>query len=56
MRGRRGHAERLALALGLLADPTYDALLVGPTPFAALPDAMPNLLSPGGLCQVIGYD
>ena len=55
MRGRRSHADRLATALALLADPAYDALLQGPTPFAALPDAMPSILAPGGLCHVVSY-
>lgn len=54
MRGRRSHAERLALALALLADPVFDALLEPPTAFADLPQAMPRLLQ-GGLCHVIGY-
>src|SRR5437764_264862 len=53
MRGRRTHAERLASALALLADPAYDALLEGPTRFEVLPDAMPRILAPGGLCHVI---
>ncbi|MBN8905398.1 MAG: dehydrogenase, partial [Rhodospirillales bacterium] len=55
MRGRRSHAERLALALDLLADPAYDRLLQGPTRFRYLPEAMPILLAPGSLCQVIDY-
>jgi threonine dehydrogenase-like Zn-dependent dehydrogenase len=55
MRGRRSHAERLALALDLLADPAFDALLEGPTRFADLPAAMPRILQPGGLCHVITY-
>ncbi|MBN8874387.1 MAG: zinc-binding alcohol dehydrogenase [Rhodospirillales bacterium] len=55
MRGRRSHAERLALALDLLADPAYDRLLQGPTRFRDLPEAMPILLAPGSLCQVIDY-
>jgi threonine dehydrogenase-like Zn-dependent dehydrogenase len=55
MRGRRSHAERLALALGLLADARFDALLEGPTPFADLPEAMPTILRPGGLCHVVSY-
>ena len=37
MRGRRSHAERLALALELLADARYDALLDGPTRFEDMP-------------------
>lgn len=55
MRGRRSHAERLAMALGLLADPRFDALLQGPTRFADLPAAMPSILRQGGLCHVISY-
>ena len=55
MRGRRSHAERLALALELLADPAYDALLDGPTKFENMPEAMPRILAPGGLCHVISY-
>lgn len=55
MRGRRTYAERLALALDLLADPAYDALLDGPTSFEMLPTRMPEILAPGGLCHVITY-
>ena len=54
MRARRSHAERLALALDLLADDRLDALLEPPTPFDDLPAAMPDLLA-GGLCHVITY-
>ena len=54
MRGRRSFAERLALALDLLADPAYDALLEPATPFETLPEAMPKLLA-GGLCHVVTY-
>jgi threonine dehydrogenase-like Zn-dependent dehydrogenase len=54
MRGRRTHNERLTLALALLTDPAYDHLLEAPTPFDALPEAMPRLLA-GGLCHVITY-
>lgn len=55
MRGRRSYAERLAVALALLADARFDALLEGPTPFADLPEAMPTILRPGGLCHVVTY-
>ena len=59
MRGRRTYAQRLALALDLLADPAYDALLEPPTPFESLPEAMPRLLAggplAGGLCHVVTY-
>jgi threonine dehydrogenase-like Zn-dependent dehydrogenase len=56
MRGRRGYAERLATALALLDNPAYDALLDGPTRFDDLPNAMPGILAPGGLCHVITYE
>ena len=56
MRGRRGYADRMGLALALLADPAYDALLEGPTRFADLPVAMPGILALGGLCHVIVYE
>lgn len=55
MRGRRSHAARLATSLELLADPVYDALLDGPTPFEDMPLAMPRILESGGLCHVITY-
>ena len=55
MRGRRSHAERLALALELLTDARYDALLDGPTRFEDMPRDMPRILAPGGLCHVITY-
>jgi NADPH:quinone reductase-like Zn-dependent oxidoreductase len=55
MRNRRSHAERLALALELLTDARYDALLDGPTRFEDMPEAMPRILAPGGLCHVITY-
>ncbi|MBS0560734.1 MAG: zinc-binding alcohol dehydrogenase [Proteobacteria bacterium] len=55
MRGRRTHAERLALALDLLDDPAFDLLLDGPTRFEDMPEAMPRILSQGGLCHVITY-
>jgi len=54
MRGRRTHPERLALALSLLGDARFDALLEPPTPFESLPQAMPRLLA-GGLCHVVSY-
>lgn len=56
LRGRYSHAQRLALALDLLTEPAYDALLEGPTRFTDLPEAMPRILAPGGLCHVITYE
>jgi 2-desacetyl-2-hydroxyethyl bacteriochlorophyllide A dehydrogenase len=46
MRGRRTHAERLALALSLLAEDSWCDRLVGapPVPFEKLPEALPDLL------------
>ena len=55
MRGRRTHAERLAIALDLLTDSAFDGLLQGPTRFQDMPAAMPSILAPGGLCYVIDY-
>lgn len=54
----RTHAERLALALELLRDPAYDALLAGDWRFAELPDVMARLASgqlPAG-CHTVRYD
>ncbi|MEA5456437.1 dehydrogenase [Sinomonas sp. JGH33] len=56
-RHRRTPSQRLALALGLLVDPVYDAFLGGPTDFAQLP-AVAEELATGrldGLCHVIRY-
>lgn len=58
MRGRRTHAERLALALSLLDDPRLDALCGVAAHFAGLPAALPRLLAPGAAdppCPVITY-
>ncbi len=59
MRGRRSHAERLALALSLLEDaPRLDALLGPAVPFSELPAALPGLLAAaggGGGCPVVTY-
>jgi threonine dehydrogenase-like Zn-dependent dehydrogenase len=54
---RRTYAERLALALELLADPGFDALITGRSAFAELPDVMPQLAdgSLPALCHVIDY-
>ena len=57
-RGRRTHADRLALALSLLTDPAYDVLLTGDSPFAELPEVMAKLASGSipALCHTISYD
>jgi hypothetical protein len=56
-RGRRTHAQRLALALDLLHDPAYDALLIGESPFADLPHVLAGLSdgSLPALCHTISY-
>ncbi|BCJ62526.1 zinc-dependent alcohol dehydrogenase [Micromonospora endophytica] len=57
-RDRRDYADRLALALDLLADPVFDALITGRSPFAELPDVL-SRLSAGdlpALCHLITYD
>jgi len=56
-RGRRTHADRLALALELLRDPHFDALLTGTSPFHELPDVMRRLASGElpALCHTISY-
>ncbi|MEZ0577677.1 3-hydroxyacyl-CoA dehydrogenase NAD-binding domain-containing protein [Nocardioides sp. MH1] len=56
MRGRRTHSERLALALDLLADDAFDALLTGTSPFTALPEVMASLADGAyALCHAIDY-
>jgi threonine dehydrogenase-like Zn-dependent dehydrogenase len=58
MRDRRGHRERMALALDLLAaDGRFDRLLAPPVAFDRLPEVMTELLGPRSdvLCQVIDY-
>lgn len=54
-RGRRSHAERLALALDLLRDPAFDVLLTGESAFEELPAVMAGLAdgSLTGLCRTI---
>jgi threonine dehydrogenase-like Zn-dependent dehydrogenase len=57
-RGSRTTGDRLALALSLLADPAFDALLTGESAFAELPDLMPRLASGDlpAICHTIAYD
>jgi threonine dehydrogenase-like Zn-dependent dehydrogenase len=57
-RASRTTGDRLALALSLLADPVYDALLTGESAFADLPDLMPRLVSGElpAVCHTIAYD
>jgi NADPH:quinone reductase-like Zn-dependent oxidoreductase len=58
-RGRRSTtADRLALALELLRDPAFDALLTGQSSLAELPDVMMRLAAGTlpALCHTITYD
>ena len=57
-RGTRTTSDRLALALDLLRDPAFDALITGVSGFAELPEVMARLASGDlpALCQVISYD
>jgi NADPH:quinone reductase-like Zn-dependent oxidoreductase len=56
--GSRTAAERLALALELLRDPAFDALLTGRSRFAELPELMPRLAvgELPALCHTITYE
>jgi len=56
-RGRRTAAERRSLALDLLRDPAFDALITGVSPFDELPDVMARLAdgSLPALCHTISY-
>ncbi|GAA0559719.1 zinc-dependent alcohol dehydrogenase [Actinomadura livida] len=56
-RARRTFADRVALALRLLANPAFDTLVTGESPFADLPRVMPRLASGElpALCQRITY-
>jgi threonine dehydrogenase-like Zn-dependent dehydrogenase len=57
--GRRGRtfAERMSLALDLLADPVFDALITGASSFDDLPEVLPRLASGElpALCHRIDY-
>lgn len=57
-RARRTHADRLALALDLLADPAFDALISGESPFDHLPTVLAELAdgSRSALCHRVVYD
>jgi NADPH:quinone reductase-like Zn-dependent oxidoreductase len=57
-RARRTHAQRLELALELLRDPGFDALISGHAAFADLPRTMQRLATGelNAICHVIDYD
>jgi threonine dehydrogenase-like Zn-dependent dehydrogenase len=56
-RDRRTYADRLALALELLADPRFDALITGRSAFDELPQVLPRLAdgSLPALCHLVNY-
>jgi threonine dehydrogenase-like Zn-dependent dehydrogenase len=57
-RASRSFADRLALSLSLLADPAFDALLSGESPFDDLPQVLSELSAGSlpALCHVITYE
>ncbi|EFL36082.1 dehydrogenase [Streptomyces viridochromogenes DSM 40736] len=57
-RPHRTYADRLAVALDLLADPALDALVTGESAFEDLPDVLPKLASGEipALCHRVRYD
>ncbi|MCK8432736.1 zinc-binding alcohol dehydrogenase [Streptomyces sp. D2-8] len=57
-RPNRTFADRLAVALDLLADPALDALITGESRFEDLPDVLPGLVSGEvpALCHRVRYD
>jgi len=56
-RARRNFADRLELALEMLQDPAFDAVVTGVSPFHELPDVMAGLASGRlpALCHTIAY-
>ena len=56
-RGRRSTSDRLTLALDLLRDPAFDALLTGDSRFEDLPTVMPGLVHGDvpALCHTVLY-
>jgi threonine dehydrogenase-like Zn-dependent dehydrogenase len=56
-RASRTFADRLALALDLLRDPAFDALITGESRFDELPDVLARMSAGelSGLCHVITY-
>jgi NADPH:quinone reductase-like Zn-dependent oxidoreductase len=57
-RSSRTPHDRLTLALGLLRDPAFDALLTGASPFQQLPEVMSRLAAGSlpALCHSIDYE
>ncbi|MEU9962491.1 zinc-binding alcohol dehydrogenase [Streptomyces sp. NPDC050982] len=55
---RRTYADRLAIALDLLADPAFDALITGESSFEELPETMTRLAAADStqMCHLVRYD
>jgi hypothetical protein len=54
-RSSRTTQDRLALALDLLRDSAFDAVLTGSSPFSDLPGTMARVAVSDGLCHTISY-
>jgi threonine dehydrogenase-like Zn-dependent dehydrogenase len=56
-RSRYTHAQRLALAVDLLRDPAFDAVITGESRFEELPEVMPRLADGRlpAICHTITY-
>ena len=56
--GRRTTADRLRMALELLRDPAFDALITGQARFCELPDVMARLADGrlSAICHTVAYD
>jgi threonine dehydrogenase-like Zn-dependent dehydrogenase len=56
-RARRTYGDRMAVALGLLKDPVFDALITGQSDFEDLPEVLPRLADGDlpALCHLIDY-
>ena len=56
--GRRTYADRLRLALDLLSDPSFDAVLTGSSPLADLPEVLARLADGDTrtLCHTVTYE
>jgi threonine dehydrogenase-like Zn-dependent dehydrogenase len=57
-RSRRSTRDRLILALDLLADPAFDALLTGPTTLEKLPETLASIADGTlpALCHTVSYE
>ena len=55
-RAKRTTQDRLSLAVDLLRDPAFDAVLTGSSRFADLPETMARLATTDGLCHTISYE